>query len=85
MEILTRRAILVFYDIGSVKNVDSINLPAYQSAASTGIGARFAFIPQLNGNFFIAKPLTTPVSTLVAEHENGNRISGFFQIVASFA
>lgn len=75
----------IFYDIGRVRNWDTINQFSQISAASAGVGARFVFMPQLTGNFFIAKPLTLPVSTLVLEGQNGNQFRTFFSVTASFS
>jgi len=71
----------VFYDAGVIWNIDNINLPGKQSATSTGVGARFNFMSHLDGEMFIAKPLTTPNATLVALGENGKGARGYFQII----
>ncbi len=73
----------VFYDAGVVWNLDTLNLPARQDLASIGGGIRFNFVPQLTGNFYIAKPLTRQVSTMVILGENPNQIRSFFQIAAN--
>lgn len=73
-----------FYDAGLIWNRDGINLPAKQTATSTGIGARFVFIPQLTGNLFVAKPLTHSVSTQVVMGKYPFPVRGFFQLVATF-
>jgi hemolysin activation/secretion protein len=73
----------LFYDVGKIWNRDGISLPAVQSATSTGIGARFIFLPQLTGNFYIAKPLTLPVAALQAMGEDGHAIRTFFQLSAT--
>lgn len=70
----------VFYDAGKIWNRDGVSLPAEQSAMSTGVGARFIFMPSLTGNFYIAKPLTLPVAALQAMGEEGHAIRGFFQV-----
>jgi hypothetical protein len=62
-------------------NIDKVNLPGKQSATSTGVGARFNFMPHLDGEMFIAKPLTTPDATLLALGENGKAARGYFQII----
>lgn len=74
----------LFYDAGMIWNRDAINLPAKQHANSTGLGIRFNFMPQVTGNFFIAKPLTFPVQTQVAMGESGYLWRTFFQITVSF-
>ncbi len=51
-----------FYDIGAVWNLDALTQPAKQSAASTGIGARFHFTNWLAGNLEVDKPLTKNVT-----------------------
>lgn len=71
-----------FYDAGKIWNLDSINLPGEQSAVSTGVGARLILVPQVQAEFFIAKPLTRKVSTLVQMHANPNQARGFFQLIA---
>ena len=73
----------VFYDGGVVWNRDSINLLGRQDAFSAGFGARFTFMSNLTGNFFLAKPLTMPVATTEQMGQNGNRFRAFFQIVAN--
>ena len=70
----------LFYDAGIIWNHDAVNLPAKQTATSTGVGARFAFMPHLMGSFYLAKPLTYPVATQVALGEDGNAFRSFFQI-----
>ncbi len=72
-----------FYDGGMIWNRDTTNLPAKQSAFSTGFGARFGFMPNLSGNLFIAKPLTLKVATLQASGQNATRCRVFFQITAN--
>lgn len=74
----------IFYDAGVVWNLDTFNLPARQSATSTGFGARFYFLPQLFGEAYIAKPLTRPAFTLTPTDQNGFQARAFFQIVARF-
>lgn len=74
----------MFYDAGKVYNLDRVNLPPNLSATSAGVGARFIFIPYLTGQFFIAKPLTLPVATLVLQGKNGNQFRTFFQVIASY-
>jgi len=71
-----------FYDAGVIWNIDNVDLPGKQSAMSTGLGARFNFIPQLSGEFFIAKPLTRQVATQVILGRNGNSARAFFQLAA---
>jgi len=73
----------VFYDGGLIWNRDTVDLPRKQSAFSAGVGARFMFIPQITGNFFIAKPLTLPVATIEQMGQNGNKCRVFFQIVGT--
>jgi hemolysin activation/secretion protein len=72
----------VFYDAGKIWNLDAINLPGEQSATSTGLGARLTFVPQITGEFFVAKPLTRKVTTLTLMNVNPNQARGFFQLVA---
>lgn len=72
-----------FYDAGVIWNIDKDALPAKQDATSTGIGARFSFIPQLSGNLFLAKPLTKKVQTLVLLGRNTDEARVFFQLVAN--
>lgn len=74
----------IFYDGGEIWNRDTTNFPPKQSAFSTGVGARFSFLPEIQGNFFIAKPLTRPVATIKAMDQNANQLRSFFQIVANF-
>jgi hemolysin activation/secretion protein len=71
----------IFYDAGIIWNLDKVDLPGRQSATSTGVGARFLFIPQLSGNLFIAKPLSRPVATMVLLGRNGTSSRIFFQLV----
>jgi hemolysin activation/secretion protein len=73
-----------FYDAGIIWNIDQIDLPPNQSLTSTGVGARFSFIPQLSGNFFIAKPLSRQVSVFEVLHQNTTQMRTFFQIAATF-
>lgn len=73
----------VFYDAGEIWNRDGVNLPPKQSATSTGLGARFTFLPQLTANLFIAKPLTHSVATQVILNRNPNTPRIFFQLVMS--
>lgn len=47
-----------FYDAGIVWNIDQLTQPAQQSATSTGLGVRFNFTNHVNGNIYVAKPLT---------------------------
>lgn len=72
----------LFYDAGIVWNISSVGQPPKQSANSTGGGARITLIPQVYGEFFIAKPLTRQVATLEAIGQNGTQCRVFFQIVA---
>jgi hemolysin activation/secretion protein len=73
----------VFYDAGSLWNIDTLDFPSRQTATSTGVGARFNFVPQVTGNFYIAKPLDRPVSTLTLLQDNGTSARAFFQITAT--
>lgn len=75
----------LFYDGGVVWNLDTLNLPAKQSATSSGFGARFSFIPQLFGEAYIAKPLTRQAFTLTPLDQNPQQARAFFQIVAQFS
>lgn len=55
-----------FYDIGKIWNIDSeaiTGLPQQQSAASTGLGARFNFNQYVYGSAEFAQPLTRQVAT----------------------
>ena len=72
----------IFYDGGVLWNLDTFDLPHKQSATSTGIGARFNFMPQLYGEFYIAKPLTRQDTTLTPTDQNPQQARGFFQIIA---
>jgi hemolysin activation/secretion protein len=72
-----------FYDAGMIWNIDKVNLPGRQSATSTGIGARFSFMPQLSGNLFLAKPLSKKVKTLSLLGDNTDQARILFQIVAN--
>lgn len=74
----------LFYDAGIIWNRDGVNLPAKQSATSTGGGTRITFIPNLTGNVYYAKPLTHSVSTQVAMNKYAYKGSIFFQVIASF-
>lgn len=70
----------IFYDGGVIWNIDGVNLPSKQSGTSTGLGVRLTFTPNLNGEAFIAKPLTTQETTLLALGENGRGARAYFQI-----
>jgi hemolysin activation/secretion protein len=70
----------IFYDAGVLWNLDNINLPGKQSATSAGVGARLNFMRYLDGETFIAKPLTTKDTTLLALHQNANLARVYFQI-----
>ena len=72
-----------FYDGGMIWNIDTLDLPARQSLTSVGVGARFTFAPQVNGNLFIARPLTQPVAVLSALNHNIHQARVFFQLTAS--
>lgn len=72
-----------FLDEGTIWNRSTLGQPNRQSAMSTGIGARFNFMPALSGNFFIGKPLTRSVAVLDALHDNGKMARVFFQVAAS--
>jgi hemolysin activation/secretion protein len=73
----------VFYDAGLIWNRDGINLPPKQTATSTGVGARFTFLPKLTANVFYAKPLTHSLSTQVIMGKDPFKPGLFFQLVAS--
>ncbi len=73
----------LFYDAGVIWNRDTLNLPAKQSATSTGFGARMNFIPQLSGNFFLAQPLSHSVATQVAMNKDPYKPRAYFQLLAS--
>lgn len=73
----------LFYDAGVIWNRDGLNLPAKQSATSTGLGARMTFIPQLSGNLFYAKPLTHSIATQVAMGKDPLKPRIFFQLIFS--
>jgi len=72
----------VFYDGGMIWNIDSFDLPGRQDATSAGGGTRIHFMNNLDGEFFIGKPLTMPVAALLAIPANGNQARAFFQLVA---
>lgn len=72
-----------FYDAGIIWNRDVINLLAKQSATSTGLGARFTFMPKLTGNLYYAKPLTHSQSTQVIAGKDPRKPAFFFQLVAA--
>ncbi|MHB1948148.1 MAG: ShlB/FhaC/HecB family hemolysin secretion/activation protein [Gammaproteobacteria bacterium] len=72
----------LFYDAGIVWNISNVGQPPKLSANSTGGGARITLIPQVSGEFFIAKPLTRQVATLVAIDQNGTQARVFFQLTA---
>lgn len=72
-----------FVDEGTIWNRSTLGQPNRQSAMSTGIGARFNFMPALSGNFFIGKPLTRSVAVLDALRDNGKMARVFFQVSAS--
>lgn len=74
----------VFYDAGIIWNIDKHNLPPEQSATSTGLGARFNFLPQLTGDLYIAKPLSRKAITLTPFGQNFYQARGFFQIALQF-
>lgn len=71
-----------FYDAGEIWNIDDINLPGQQSATSTGVGLNVSFIANIQGNFFIAKPLTKKVSVFVAMDQNPKQARAYFQLTA---
>ena len=73
----------VFYDAGIIWNRDGDNLLPKQSATSTGLGARFTFIPQLSGNLFFAKPLTHSLNTQVIMGKDPLKPRAFFQLTFS--
>jgi hemolysin activation/secretion protein len=73
----------LFYDAGIIWNRDGVNLPPKQSATSTGLGARFEFIPQITGNLFYAKPLTHSIATQLAMNKDPKKPGIFFQLTAS--
>ncbi len=73
----------VFYDAGIIWNIDTIDLPNRQSGTNTGIGARMNFMPNLAGEFYIAKPLTLQATTLTPPGQNPFQARGFFQLTAS--
>jgi hemolysin activation/secretion protein len=73
----------VFYDAGMVWNIDNINLPGKQSLTSAGVGARFSFMPNVSGSFFVGRPLTHKVATMVGLGHNPNQPRGFFSVVLS--
>jgi hemolysin activation/secretion protein len=73
----------VFYDAGMIWNNDTVDLIPKESLTSTGVGARFVFMPQVTGNLFIGRPLTQPVATLSALNHNIHQARIFFQFTAS--
>jgi hemolysin activation/secretion protein len=80
LKFLTGVQYYVFYDAGVLWNIDNVNLPGKQSATSIGIGARLNFMRYLDGEAFIAKPLTTRDTTLITLQQNGNLARVYFQI-----
>jgi hemolysin activation/secretion protein len=72
-----------FYDGGILWNRDGVNQLPKQSATSTGLGARFYFIPQLYGNFYVAYPLTHNVGVFEVIGDNRRPVRTFFQLVLS--
>jgi hemolysin activation/secretion protein len=75
----------VFYDVGAVWSINTLqnSIPDRLDLASTGVGARFNFMPNLTGNFFIAKPLTKKVAVLNQMDHNPTSARAFFQISAN--
>jgi hemolysin activation/secretion protein len=70
----------VFYDAGIIKNKDSVDLPNQQSLTSAGFGARFVFLPQVTGSFFVAKPITKEAAVLTSLGDNTTSWRVFFQV-----
>lgn len=70
-----------FYDVGVIWNRDAIALPAKQSAMSSGLGARMLFLPQVTGNFYIAKPMTKSVGVFtILNYGNHKEPRFYFQL-----
>jgi len=74
----------IFYDIGAVWNIDTTNQAAKISASSAGYGVRFTILKNVNGNLYMAKPLTKTIASLVAVGQTGWGPRGFFSINLSF-
>lgn len=74
----------IFYDAGKIWNLSPLVPPSQTSANSAGLGTRMNFTRHFAGDFFLAKPLTRPETTLVALGENGQSWRSYFQLRASF-
>jgi hemolysin activation/secretion protein len=68
--------LFAFYDIGRLWNYGAI--ADAESAASTGIGLRFAFGDHVTANLTLAQPLTRPVAT--PEYGTGRTPRAFFSV-----
>lgn len=79
---LERYQIYGFYDIGKIwlRN-KPVGQPSHESVASTGVGARFFFTPNLRGDTYIAKPLTHEVNSR-GEHSDNIRFR--FSLTTNF-
>ncbi len=73
-----------FYDIGKIwnKNSSVSDTPANQSAASAGLGLRFAFNRFLSGDLMYAQPLTKDI-TSEALLNRGRNPKVFFSLTSS--
>lgn len=61
---LTDYQLYTFYDVGAVWNRDpGVGIASRQSGASTGVGVRVTFLPNLRGETYVAKPLTSDVQS----------------------
>ena len=74
----------IFYDIGAVWNIDTTNQAAKVSASDAGYGVRFTILKNVNGNLYMAKPLTKTIASLVAVGQTGRGPRGFFSINLNF-
>ncbi|MDR3478400.1 MAG: POTRA domain-containing protein [Gammaproteobacteria bacterium] len=74
-----------FYDAGAIWSINTLqnSIPDRLDLTSAGVGARFNFMANLTGNFFIAKPLTKKVAVLDQMDHNPTSARAFFQISAT--
>lgn len=71
-----------FYDIGKVWNKAAVaGLDSQESAASAGVGTRITITPTVQGDLFVAKPLTQDVNS---RGDHGDDIRVKFAVSASF-
>lgn len=72
-----------FYDVGKIWNLKtSSGSPFALSAASTGLGVRFAMTKTISGNLMWTQPITKEVAAEELIHQ-GHRPRVFFSIVAN--